>query len=120
VEILVPEDHGAIYGYLNLWIHYFAYFWVIMDFIFLGKIVLYTYFFLVSAFCKLYVVYLLTTYTLETGFLGNYKNNARKQNTRGVEVICKDTEPCLPDVGAHDNVIGIRSGSHAMTRFSGP
>ena len=37
-----------------------------------------------------------------------------------VEVICKDTKPCLPDVGAHDDVIGIRSGSHAMTRFSGP
>ena len=32
----------------------------------------------------------------------------------------KDLRPCLPDVGAHDNVIGIRSGSHAMTRFSGP
>jgi hypothetical protein len=29
-------------------------------------------------------------------------------------------EACLPDVGAHDDVIGIRSGSHVMTRFSGP
>ena len=64
-------------------------------------------------------MYLLTTYTLETGFLGNYKNNASKTQ-KEVEVICKDTKPCLPDVGAHDNVIGIRSGSHAMTRFSGP
>ena len=88
--------------------------------IFLVKLSCVLSFFLASTFSKLYVVYLLTTYTLETGFLGNYKNNARKQNTRGVEVICKDTEPCLPDVGAHDNVIGIRSGSHAMTRFSGP
>jgi hypothetical protein len=29
-------------------------------------------------------------------------------------------ETCLLDVGAYYDVIEIRSGSHAMTRFSGP